>query len=860
MTPLSAVTSSPLVSTEQLSHLLLHSAPLEIHLIGVAGSGMSGLAGLLLSLGHRVTGSDRAVSEEVERLCGLGLTFFMGHRAEDAETADLIVYSSAIHAGNATFDHAVALKKKLVRRAEVLAALMFEKKGIVIAGMHGKTTTSSLAAHVLGQAGLHPSHYVGAEIPILGTNARWSPQGDYFVAEGDESDGTLAYYGPEHSIVLNIEPEHLDFYKNLEAIDAVYQQLVTQTRGALFYWAEDPGAKRVCASHPQAIAVGVTPECIYRYEDLKQEGGGSSFSVIAKNQSLGRLELTIPGTHNVSNALLVVALALELGISFETIATALKDFRGAKRRFERKYESKEFLVVDDYGHHPTELAVTLATARSIMTPSGRLFVLFQPHRYSRTVAFMQEFGKVLLAADTVFVTDIYPASEQPIPGVTGETMVRTARAEGHDSIFYVPSLEGLRIKLWPMVKPGDLILSLGAGNIHEETTRLVADLQQRDHLLSVMGPGRLHLYESLAAHTTIRVGGPAQFWAEPETEEGFAALVKVCAEGKIPLMVMGRGSNLLVRDGGIPGVVVHLAKGCFNNYLVEGERITAGAGVRLKQLSAAARHAGLSGFEWMEGIPGNVGGALRMNAGAMGDQMFDQVIDFRYVTQTGEIKQWQAQESASLFEIQYRDVPFLKTNYALSATLQGHPAARADIDTVMETSKKHRRDTQPIAASAGCIFKNPPLNSTEAANGCVVPVLASSSMSIYTPRLRAVAPCSSSASANLKVDFTNSIPNSTEAANSCERRTTILTHTGMTCEQLLQANETISAGRLIEELGLKSQTVGKARVSDIHGNFIVNDGGATAKEVLTLIEEIQNTAWKEKGIRLETEVQIVGVG
>jgi UDP-N-acetylmuramate--L-alanine ligase/UDP-N-acetylenolpyruvoylglucosamine reductase len=852
MTCSSTTNCSSLASIQELSALLLSGLSLEVHLIGVAGSGMSGLAGLLLSIGHRVSGSDRATSEEVERLCTRGLRFFMGHRSDDAQSADIIIYSSAIHVGNPTLDRALELGKRLVRRAEVLSALMIGKKGIVISGMHGKTTTSSLAAHVFGKAGLNPSHYVGAEIPILGTNARWSTEGDYFIAEGDESDGTLVHYEPEHSIILNIEPEHLDFYKNIEAIDAVYQKLVDQTKGSLFYWANDPGAKRLCAGHPRAIAVGITPECSYRYEKLQQENGSSSFLVIAKNQPLGRVELSIPGTHNVSNAMLVIALALELGVSFEKIGEALKEFRGAKRRFELKYKSESLTVVDDYGHHPTEIAATLATARSLMNKKGDLIVLFQPHRYSRTIAFEKEFGEVFLAADTVFVTDIYPASEEAIPGVTGECIVKKAQEQGHCSIFYEPLLEGLHKKIFQRLKPGDLVLSLGAGNIHEETTHLVLDLNTRDYLLSIMGAGTISLYEPLAAHTTMRIGGPAQFWAEPETEEGFAALVKICMEENIPLMVMGRGSNLLVRDGGIPGVVVHLARGCFACYSIEEETIHAGVGVKLKQLSALARQTNLSGFEWMEGIPGNVGGALRMNAGAMGDQMFDQVLAFRYVTQKGEIKEWKAQEAEPFFEIHYRDVAFFKTHYALSVLLKGTPSVRAHIDTLMETSKKHRRQTQPIAASAGCTFKNPPLNSTVAAKSCVASVLTSSSMSLYTPRLRADAPCSSSATANLKVDFTNVDSNSTVVAKSCDK------HIARS-EESLNHKKTISAGLLIEELGLKNYSVGKARVSDVHGNFIVNNGGATAKEVLQLIDEIKSIAWKKRGIKLETEVQIVGV-
>lgn len=760
---------------EALASSLLDNGPLTIHLIGVAGSGMSGLASLLLALEHRVTGSDRVTSEEVERLCGLGLKFSLSHSACDAAEADLVVYSSAIHPGNVTFDEAKRLGKKMARRAEVLAALMMRKKGIVVCGMHGKTTTSSLLAHLLNEAGWQPSHYVGAEIPILGTNARWSAQGEYFVAEGDESDGTLINYIPEQAIVLNIEPEHLDFYKNLEAIDAVYHRLVTQTKGPLFYWADDPGAMRVCAAHPKAIPVGKSKGCLYRYENLKQERYASTFDIIGHDQLIGSVKLTIPGIHNVHNALLVIALALELGISFEVIVAALKKFSGAKRRFELKYEGKEFLVFDDYGHHPTEIGATLSTARTLAQErgGGRLVVLFQPHRYSRTAIFCQEFGKILLDADLVFVTDIYPASEEPLPGVTGASIVEAAQAQGHKNIFYYPSVEGLRKLVAPLLKSGDLILSLGAGNIHEEGTRLVVDLKERDNLLSVIESGSIKLYEPLSKHTTLRVGGPAQFWVEPETEEGFARLVKYCAEEKVPLMVVGRGSNLLVRDGGISGVVVHLARGCFANSAIIGTRIYAGVGVKLKQLSGIARQAGLGRFEWMEGIPGNVGGALRMNAGAMGHETMEQVVSIRYVTLQGEIKEW----LPPFADIHYRNVPFFKNNYAIAATFQGHPEASEKIEVALEHSWKHRRETQPIAASAGCTFKNP---------------------------------------------------------------------------------GKISAGQLIEELGLKNRTVGRARVSEIHGNFIVNDGGATAEEVLKLIEEIKQVVLEKREIVLETEVQIVG--
>ncbi len=759
------------MNVEALTEFLT-SKPRRVHLIGVAGSGMSGIAALLLALSHKVSGSDKANNVEVERLEKKGLLFQRGHTAEEVREAELVIYSSAIKPGNPAYDEASSLNLPMVRRADALAAIMATKKGVLICGMHGKTTTSSMTAHVLRSCGLKPSHYVGAEIPILGSNARWDSEGEYFVAEGDESDGTLVNYHPHHAIVLNIEPEHLDFYQDLAAIDAVYTQVTSQTNGKVIYCGDDEGATRVCASHAGAVSYGRNEGNAYRLTDLATENFRSRFVVWHGGECLGEAGLNIPGAHNAVNALAVIALATEIGLPFEKIAAALDTFRGAKRRFEIRYESEAHLIVDDYGHHPTEIAATLATART----GGwkRVLVMFQPHRFSRTLALKDEFGRSFHDADHVFIADIYPASEKPIPGVTGQTIVDALLSVGHPSAAHIPEVAKIHLALGHKIESGDLILSLGAGNIHEAGARLAADLSTREKLLEVMGAGTIRLYEPLSRHTTMRIGGPAQFWAEPETEEGLADLICHCFDRSIPFMVMGRGSNLLVRDGGIPGVVAHLSKGEFTHHEVNGNEITAGVGVRMKKLTSIARNAGLGGFEWMDGIPGNLGGSLRMNAGAMGTQTFDQVVRVRYCDHDGNI----FTRTPAEMEVQYRDVPTLRQNYALSATLRGEPAPAEEIEHKLHESVSHRQKSQPIAASAGCIFKNP--------GG-------------------------------------------------------------------------YSAGKLIDELGLKGFSIGNARVSEVHGNFIVNEGGATAAEVLRMIEEIKAVAKKERDIELETEVQIVGV-
>jgi UDP-N-acetylmuramate--L-alanine ligase/UDP-N-acetylenolpyruvoylglucosamine reductase len=744
----------------------------RIHLVGVAGSGMSGIAALLIELGHTVSGSDKVSTMETDRLQRLGLRFREQHRPEEAGTADLIVFSSAVKADNPILVSARDYGKPIVRRAEALAAIMRSKRGIVIAGMHGKTTTSAMMAHVLREGGLHPCHYVGAEIPILGTNAHWDSRGEYFVAEGDESDGTIALFRPEHTLILNIEEEHLDFYADLDAIEQVFAQLITQTTGTVFYNLDDQNAARVCRSLPRGISYGFADEADYRAVDIQLTGFASMFRVDHRGQDLGEAVLNVPGQHNVHNALGVVALASELGIAFEKIAKSLAKFEHARRRFEIKYDSPRFLLVDDYGHHPTEIRATLKAARSV--GRKRVLTMFQPHRYSRTKALRKEFGCAFDDADCAVVTDVYGSNEAPIPGVTGQIIADEIVGHGHRGVSYEPRLEWVHRAVGNMLESGDLVLSLGAGNIHEQLSALAADLVIAEKLKEVVGEdGEVRLYEPLSKHTTLRVGGPAQFWVEPLNEKTFAELIRFCRDENLPLFVMGRGSNLLVRDGGVRGVVVHPCSGDFDRIEVNGAEITAGVGAKLKEVAYAGKAAGIGGMEWMEGIPGAVGGSLRMNAGAMGAQTFENVVRVRYLDADGEVHT----QSRDELEVHYRNFPLLEKNFAVSAVFRGQPAPLEEIVRKLEASQEKRRASQPAAKSAGCIFKNP---------------------------------------------------------DSCP------------------------AGKLVDELGLKNSHVGKARVSEVHGNFIVNDGGATAAEMLELIEKIKATALAKRGIELETEVQIVG--
>jgi len=471
----------------------------------------------------------------------------------------------------------------------------------------------------------------------------------------------------------------------------------------------------------------------------------------------------------------VVALASELGVPCDRILAALGSFQGARRRFEFKFRGREFTVVDDYAHHPSELRATLATARS--GHHGRIIALFQPHRYTRTQALCDDFGRAFGDAHCVVISDVYAASERPIEGVSGQLLVDALKRTGHPDAAFEPLVRKLAHRIGPRLQPGDMLLTLGAGNIHEASRQLAADLGVLETLRTLTGDeARFTLYEPLSKHTTLRVGGPARFWCEPSTVRAFAKLLHFAKENSLAVFVVGRGSNLLVRDGGLDGLVIHPEGGEFAELSVNSatHEITAGAGVKLKQIATAAAKANIAGLEWMEGIPGEVGGSLRMNAGAMGSEMFEHVVVVRYLDGDGQLQESEPRE----LEVHYRDVPSLKVNYAVGAVFRGRSGDPDGIRERLEQSMHKRKTTQPVASSAGCIFKNP--------------------------------------------------------------------------------SKDLPAGRLVDELGLKDMRVGAARVSEVHGNFIVNDGGATADEVLELISQIQSKARRERGVELQTEVQIVG--
>ena len=439
----------------------------RLHFVGAGGVGMSGLAEiLLLSTPLEISGCDLQRSENTDRLTRLGARIAYGHDPAHIRDADLLVTSSAVEDSNPEVVAARERGVPVIRRAEMLAEIMRLKQGIAIAGTHGKTTTTSLTGMVLTEAGFDPTIVVGGQVRILGTNARLG-KGDFLVAEADEFDRSFLKLTPVVAVMTNIEEDHLDCYKDLEDILDSFSIFANRVPfyGSVIACADDSGVRQVLPRVTRRVVTyGVAEEANLRAKEIRLEATGTTFEVWEGTWLLGTVRLSLPGRHNVSNALAAIAVGRELSIPFPTIARALSQFTGVVRRFETKGERDGVLVVDDYAHHPTEISATLAAARQVY-PDRRLAALFQPHLYSRTRDFAEQFGRALTACDVALVTDVYPSRERPIAGITGEIIARAARQAGHSNVTYISEKKEVAGELQRTLRPGDVLLTLGAGDV-----------------------------------------------------------------------------------------------------------------------------------------------------------------------------------------------------------------------------------------------------------------------------------------------------------------------------------------------------------------------------------------------------------
>ncbi len=449
----------------------------RIHFVGIGGVGMSGIAEVLHNLGYAVTGSDSRESENTRRLTSLGIRVAIGHQAEHVGEADVVVRSSAVAPDNVELVAAHHRVIPVIQRAEMLAELMRMKYGVAVAGTHGKTTTTSMVATVLARGGLDPTIVIGGRLNALGSNAKLG-RGDFLVAEADESDGSFLKLSPTIAVVTTIDAEHLDYYRDLAHIQDTFVEFINKVP---FY-----GLAVLCLDQENIqtllprvekrfVTYGLRTQADFLARDVAFKGMTSDFQVSWKHRPLGRLHLRVPGLHNVYNALAAAAVGLDLELDFAVIQEALAEFTGVARRFQILGEPQGIQVVDDYAHHPAEIQATLNAAKSGF---GRnVIAVFQPHRYTRTQALLHEFATAFYQADRLFVTEIYPAGEPPIPGVHGGQIAEGVEEHGHKNVTYVPEKEELVDAVLAVARPGDMVLILGAGDIWKIGEEIVRKLE-----------------------------------------------------------------------------------------------------------------------------------------------------------------------------------------------------------------------------------------------------------------------------------------------------------------------------------------------------------------------------------------------
>lgn len=660
---------------------------------------MSAIARILHGRGATVTGSDRQESDVTCRLRCEGIRVSIGHSAENVDGADLVVYSSAIPPDNPELLEARARGVPTIERPEMLGRLMRPyAHRIAVSGTHGKTTTTSMIDVILSRAGLEVTTLIGGDLASLGGNARLG-SGSIILAEACEAFESFLHLQPSIAVVTNIEGDHLDHYGTVERVENAFRQFIGQVDedGCVVACWDDLRTRKVVADGGRLVVwFGLGEGAEVRAVDVDTSVPEPTYTLVRAGEALGTVRIGVPGLQNVTDSLAAAAVAFEMGVRFDAIAAALRDFRGAGRRFEVLYDDGRIMVVDDYAHHPSEIKATLSAAREAY--DKRIVAVFQPHLYSRTKIFLGEFAKALATADEVIVAPVYAAREQPMDGVSADKIVEEMKRDGYFNARYAPDMSVLPDELAASISAGDMVLILGAGDITEVGHRLVQRLRTR------LSAPIFRENEPMAVHTTLRVGGPADYFVEVSNEDELLEAMRYIAERKLPWMVLGDGANLLVSDKGIRGAVIRLVDE-FERVTVDGCTVTAGSAARISNVADIAAEHGLSGLEGVGDVPGSVGGAIVMNAGTHRGYIDAVTESVSVVTESGEKRTLSREECG----FSYRNSRFQtdRSMIITSAVFRLRPGDRKAIKELLASVRKHRAESQPKGNSAGCFFKNP---------------------------------------------------------------------------------------------------------------------------------------------------------
>lgn len=781
----------------------------NIHMVGVCGVGMAGLALLLKEKGHAVTGCDIVENGLAYWLRDNGIGVSTGHDGSHVlGGVDLVIRSRAVDDDCADIVCALREGVPVVYRGEVLPLLLEGHSAVAVSGTHGKTTVTAFIAQVLRSAGKDPLWFVGAECPafegVAGVSSV-SPKAaqHIFVLEADESDGTAALYEPDIAVITNIDFDHMEYFADEDDFKNCFRKLIDNTRKSVVYCFDDTLAQDLLRScgNKKVVSYGVGDGCDVRAVDIKVEGLIQRFSVVCRGERVGEIDLPLPGRHNILNALAACAVCFELGLEFSEIKAGLGVVALPVRRFERVAESGGVVVISDYAHHPSEIKALIETAGRL--ERRRLIAVFQPHRYTRTLALGADFPRAFEGLDELVLCPVYAASEKPILGGTVYDLYARCRAAGISglSLSVAESLEQAWGYLRRELREGDVLLVIGAGDV-DNIARWAADemdggrvLREDRYAGMPIGRSSAVMYdESLGKRTTLGVGGRADVLVDVDSVSDLADLIKWTEAENVPFQILGGGSNMLVSDLGVRGVVGRLTGGEFKELRDEGcgmrdgvtcvcaekaeggAHIVAGAGVSVVRLLGWLEERGLSGLEFLEGIPGQTGGVVRMNAGAGGGEICEKVSWIRCLNNEGNELifdrrnlEWEYRCCKSICDMTVIEIGFCLDKGKSTEEIRAARKERAE-----------KRAWMCGLRSAGSVFKNP---------------------------------------------------------------------------GRLSGHRT--AGELIDKAGLKGRRVGGARVFEGHGNFIVTDKGANASDVKALIEIVRAEVFCQFDIKLEEE--IIGV-
>ncbi|MCF3648998.1 UDP-N-acetylmuramate dehydrogenase [Synoicihabitans lomoniglobus] len=688
----------------------------HIHAVGVGGMGLGPLAIYLARRGWTVSGEDDHLNPGMAaQLTRAGVELESSGKLP-AET-DLLVYSAAISPEHATRQAARTAEIPSMRRGELLAAVARERRLVGVCGSHGKTTVTAMLVSALRTAGWDVSYVLGG----LWGNDAWAPaavgESEWLVAEIDESDGTIAHFAPAFTLVVNLDWDHADHYTEQRTLEAAFAGLMARTTEVVMGSDACATTMRLFASKPSSarmVTFGRTGE--FQMIEATVQGGSLELAW-AGAFAISAQTVAARGEFNALNASGAVAAAQLMGAPLN--ANLLADFPGVRRRQTVLRHGHDLTVIEDYAHHPAEIRALLHSLRRDLVEGERLVVVFQPHRFSRTRQFKAEFAAALGVADSLHLLDVYAAGEAPLTGgTTADLYAELMRLSPRLPVNYLPGdAAGVLELLRQSRRPGDCVVFVGAGDIELRAREWLAVLddeaarvEQWDQLAAelravVSAAGKVAREEPLANKTTLRVGGAARVYVEPADAAELQEVVRRVHARGLPLRMLGRGSNLLVPDAGVDGVVVSLRRAGWETFTpLEDGRVRVGAGLRLKNLCGLAAKAGLQGFEFLEGIPGNLGGALRMNAGAMGGWMFDVVDALELLTLAGERMTLRRDE----LHVGYRHCRELEQAIAIGAVLRPATVSEATkISRQIDVYRSKRQESQPREPSAGCIFKNP---------------------------------------------------------------------------------------------------------------------------------------------------------